>query len=740
MSSITPLYLPPPPPGYQLVYVPPPATTHTNHHCSPRHPPTSQISFPPAGPSTPARTPPPLPTPSDTPMSLRSDGVKCLATDHDCVLRKYEMKMRQQPVQARMCGVGEKSDRRPVDPTPIIQLKVMDENGEDITPTDPRTRTSLRRPSPGPNGMAFMQNPYYFLFACLVGGDENEDELHVIDDGKTRFLTGTPVSSLYHLKDLDNTDAAFFVFPDLGVRKEGRYKLKLTLFEIVDQEVYYCTTMFTSTFSVYSAKKFPGMSKATDLSKSFAEQGLKIRVRKDPRQPAVRNPKSKRKSDAAESEDDFEQLHHPEQRRQHPPQHPHQAKRSRGASMSYPPSDNEPAGRFYRPSSSHSHGEPPAAYPPYPPQQTPTNGYPHGYHPNYPPTAPHMPPPPPPSAYDPYRTHQAFSPSHPTGPGYPPQYYGSTSGRPSTHPAPGAAGPTGSRHHQSLPPPGYGPPEHPNFQHHHNQYQPSPYYTHPPPSAYPPRTPSYPDSPYGDRESEREPRTSVPWPQDRRDTYPILDTKERERELMYARERELERDRERYMSSSSASRASSHIPLQSQPQPQRSRTREGPKPLSPRSRMSPSRHPNSYGPPSIQPSPTLSTGSNFRPLSSSGRDRERDSLPSPNNNVTLPSLSLATSTPSNLRGGGNRSLQLNGNSSRSNSRPNSSAGLPPIFSSNDRDRERDRDDILSQRSNSNKGSRNASPIISTGVTSSQNQNTPPVNANANRMKLHNIVD
>ena len=56
--------------------------------------------------------------------------------------------------------------------------------------------------------------------------------------------------------------------------------------------------MFTQTFNVYSAKKFPGMSsesdvscntselmfpEATDLSKTFADQGLKIRVRKDPR-------------------------------------------------------------------------------------------------------------------------------------------------------------------------------------------------------------------------------------------------------------------------------------------------------------------------------------------------------------------------------------------------------------------------------------------------------------------------
>jgi hypothetical protein len=37
-----------------------------------------------------------------------------LATDHDCVLRKYEMTMRQQPVQARMCGVGEKCESHPI--------------------------------------------------------------------------------------------------------------------------------------------------------------------------------------------------------------------------------------------------------------------------------------------------------------------------------------------------------------------------------------------------------------------------------------------------------------------------------------------------------------------------------------------------------------------------------------------------------------------------------------------------
>jgi hypothetical protein len=43
------------------------------------------------------------------------------------------------------------------------------------------------------------------------------------------------VSSLYHLKDTEhnNEDAGFFVFPDLSVRTEGSYRLKLSLFEVV---------------------------------------------------------------------------------------------------------------------------------------------------------------------------------------------------------------------------------------------------------------------------------------------------------------------------------------------------------------------------------------------------------------------------------------------------------------------------------------------------------------------------
>jgi Velvet factor len=65
-------------------------------------------------------------------------------------------------------------------------------------------------------------------------------------DGKTRCTTGSVVSSLYHLKDSenDNRDAGFFVFPDLSVRQEGSYRLKLSLFEVVG-----CVPTFPFVFS-----------------------------------------------------------------------------------------------------------------------------------------------------------------------------------------------------------------------------------------------------------------------------------------------------------------------------------------------------------------------------------------------------------------------------------------------------------------------------------------------------------
>ncbi|KAJ3043844.1 hypothetical protein HK097_001648, partial [Rhizophlyctis rosea] len=119
----------------------------------------------------------------------------------------------------------------------------------------------------------------------------------MLRDGKTSTTTGIVVSPLYRLKDVDNRDGLFFVFPDLGVRVEGVYKLRFTLFEIMGGEVYCGGYCLSDTFHVYPAKKFPGMEESTYLSRTFAEQGLNIRIRKENRA------KKHKKSNGEEEED-----------------------------------------------------------------------------------------------------------------------------------------------------------------------------------------------------------------------------------------------------------------------------------------------------------------------------------------------------------------------------------------------------------------------------------------------------
>ncbi|KNZ81723.1 hypothetical protein J132_10926 [Termitomyces sp. J132] len=234
--------------------------------------------------------------PTDLPPTPSSRSISAYALHRDRL--EYHLTVRQEPKQARMCGVGGKADRRPIDPPPIVQLRVVD------PAVKIRARRRRRRREDGSEGegnaddeddgeleppadlagyaQSFLQNPYYFMFASLAKPDDDK-ELHWLKDGRTRCTTGSVVSSLYHLKDPHNAneDAGFFVFPDLSVRTEGSYRLKLSLFEVVGNQVRHCKSIYSAPFYVYTAKKFPGMEESTPLSCSLADQGIKIRIRKD---------------------------------------------------------------------------------------------------------------------------------------------------------------------------------------------------------------------------------------------------------------------------------------------------------------------------------------------------------------------------------------------------------------------------------------------------------------------------
>ncbi|CAG8725648.1 10898_t:CDS:2, partial [Cetraspora pellucida] len=185
---------------------------------------------------------------------------------------QYRLIIRQQPKQARLCSLKER-DRRPVDPPPIIQFKV-DSCGDEA-------------------------HPYYFMCANLVHPSNNSEHFAI----SSKCLAGTIVSSLHKLKDIDNSDGGFFVFGDISVRVEGRYRLRFSLFEIINNEVVHIQSILSDIFDVYSPKTFPGMSESTFLSRSFSDQGVRIRIRKEHR-IQMKQPQHNRHSDNAEGDDD----------------------------------------------------------------------------------------------------------------------------------------------------------------------------------------------------------------------------------------------------------------------------------------------------------------------------------------------------------------------------------------------------------------------------------------------------
>ena len=129
----------------------------------------------------------------------------------------YELEMRQQPKHSRMCGVGSKADRRPIDPPPIVQLKVYS-NANNLS-----SRSDL--------SFNHFQSPYFFVY-CSLATEHTDQELHLLSETKTRYTTGNVTSSVYCLRDLDLSEVLVAVFPDVSVRVEGRFRLKFSLFEI----------------------------------------------------------------------------------------------------------------------------------------------------------------------------------------------------------------------------------------------------------------------------------------------------------------------------------------------------------------------------------------------------------------------------------------------------------------------------------------------------------------------------
>ncbi|KAF8969411.1 velvet factor [Flammula alnicola] len=105
----------------------------------------------------------------------------------------------------------------------------------------------------------------------------------------TRTLVGPLSANACRLLDEHRKPGIFFLFQDLSVRTEGSFRLRMRLMnvgappapEIGAQRVHndvspVLAQTFTEQFTVFSAKRFPGVPDTTALSIAFGNQGQKL--------------------------------------------------------------------------------------------------------------------------------------------------------------------------------------------------------------------------------------------------------------------------------------------------------------------------------------------------------------------------------------------------------------------------------------------------------------------------------
>ncbi|KAL5121938.1 hypothetical protein ACEQ8H_000154 [Pleosporales sp. CAS-2024a] len=113
-----------------------------------------------------------------------------------------------------------------------------------------------------------------------------------LSQNHTRNLIGMNAVNACRLNDPDGKLGFWFVLQDLSVRTEGNFRLKLSMCDVGTGQgtnsvvstgkCPVLATSFSEPFTVYSAKKFPGVIESTPLSKCFAQQGIKIPIRLQP--------------------------------------------------------------------------------------------------------------------------------------------------------------------------------------------------------------------------------------------------------------------------------------------------------------------------------------------------------------------------------------------------------------------------------------------------------------------------
>ncbi|CBX94422.1 predicted protein [Plenodomus lingam JN3] len=171
-----------------------------------------------------------------------------------------ELIVEQQPQEALLTTKDKEKMRKPIDAPPILQLTIKHATAQ--------------------QELNLLQNPYLFASVTLIKPDKDE-----VVDKSGKALMGTLVSSCQRLKNVNNEDGAWFVFADISVMVLGTYRLGFTLheFDPAEKATRVLAAAYSAKFDVVAAKDYRGLQESTMLTRTFAEQGCRLRLRKEPR-------------------------------------------------------------------------------------------------------------------------------------------------------------------------------------------------------------------------------------------------------------------------------------------------------------------------------------------------------------------------------------------------------------------------------------------------------------------------
>ncbi|KAJ3175761.1 hypothetical protein HDU87_005754 [Geranomyces variabilis] len=213
------------------------------------------------------------------------------------LLSRCELVIRQQPDRARMIGFGE-IDRRPIDPPPIIEIKLWSASGLARVSHTAAARVVAHASLLSESG-AHERN---LVLTPSQKGPIPASAWGHQGHGAVPVLVGNMVAECQVWTDLDGSESMFFTFPDISIRVSGKYRLRFVVVDIKNsrdmdisasaagsdplrqlgaQSPTQRAEIFSDVFTAYHPKNFPGLADSTPLSKHLAVQGARIHIRQD---------------------------------------------------------------------------------------------------------------------------------------------------------------------------------------------------------------------------------------------------------------------------------------------------------------------------------------------------------------------------------------------------------------------------------------------------------------------------